>query len=242
MKRALLITGASSEVGRILMEEIWKEYDVIFAHYNKGNEKISSLISRLNSDNIIPVEADFMDYDSTVGLIDRIKDTGYYPCEIVHLASPRLMMNKFKDIPWERFKYNINASLRPVMLILKEFLPRMVKLGKGRIVFMLSSNTAGIPAKYQSDYVTSKYALMGFMKSIAAEYAGKGISINAVSPEMMETEFISNVPDRAVYLNAQGNPLGRNIRVEEIIPAIKFLLSDSAVAMTGQNILITGGR
>jgi 3-oxoacyl-[acyl-carrier protein] reductase len=117
----------------------------------------------------------------------------------------------------------------------------MMKEKYGRVVFMLTSNTVGIPAKYQSSYVTVKYALLGLMKALSAEYADKGITFNGVSPDMMETGFLDNIPDLIIEQNAQNSPLGRNIRIDEVIPVIEYMLSDRGAAMTGQNIAITGG-
>ena len=77
---------------------------------------------------------------------------------------------------------------------------------------------------------------------MAVEYAGKGITINGISPEMIETKFLSETPELIVKSNARENPLGRNLVVGDVVPAIKFLLSDQAGCITGQNIAITGGK
>lgn len=68
-------------------------------------------------------------------------------------------------------------------------IPNMAKKKYGRIVFMLTSCTINNPPKYQSSYVTVKYALLGLMKALAVEYADRGITVNGVSPDMMETKF-----------------------------------------------------
>jgi 3-oxoacyl-[acyl-carrier protein] reductase len=89
--------------------------------------------------------------------------------------------------------------------------------------------------------VTVKYALLGLMKSLAVEYADKGITVNGVSPDMMETKFLSDIPEMIVEQNRENSPLGRNILVEEVTPLMKHMLSDAGASMTGQNIGITGG-
>ena len=80
------------------------------------------------------------------------------------------------------------------------------------------------------------------MKSLAVEYASRGITINAVSPEMMETKFLSDIPKLIVEQNAKESVLGRNLYVEEVISAFEFLLSDNANAVTGLNLKVTGGN
>ena len=117
----------------------------------------------------------------------------------------------------------------------------MVKNKYGRIVFLLSSCTDGIAPKYLSDYVTAKYALLGLMRTLSSEYAGKGIAINAVSPGMMETKLLNETSELIIQQNAMANPNGRNIRVEEILPAVSLFLSETGEMLTGQNLIISGG-
>ena len=81
----------------------------------------------------------------------------------------------------------------------------MAKARYGRIAAMLTAYTIGTPPKYMCDYVTAKYALLGFVRAAASEYAGKGVTINALSPNMMETKFLSHLDARSIEMNAQGS-------------------------------------
>ena len=106
---------------------------------------------------------------------------------------------------------------------------------------MLTSYTDNMPPRFMTPYISAKYALLGLMKALSVEYADKGIMINAVSPGMMETKFLAKTFEHAVEQNAAKSPFGRNLYVDEIIPTIKFLMSDGADRITGQNIIISGG-
>ena len=72
-------------------------------------------------------------------------------------------------------------------------------------------------------------------------YAEKGIRVNGVSPDMMETAFISEIPELIREKNAQDSPLKRNLLPGDILPAVRFLLSEGADAVTGVNLPVTGG-
>ncbi len=106
---------------------------------------------------------------------------------------------------------------------------------------MLTAYVIGVPPKFQSPYITVKYGLLGLMRNLAAEYAGKGITVNGVSPDMIETKFLSQIPELIIEQNAKNTPMGRNLRVEEVVPTFEYLLSDGADLVTGQNIGVTGG-
>ena len=118
----------------------------------------------------------------------------------------------------------------------------MAKAKGGRVITMLSSVTLGVPPKALTKYITVKYALLGLMKALASEYANKKVTVNCISPSMVETQFLSNLDKRIVQLTAEAHPLKRNAVVGDIIPVILMLLSDDSAYINGVNIPITGGN
>ncbi len=238
--KVLLVTGASSEVGAALIRRIGQQYSTVFAHY-RSSEGVLADLRDMSGPRIVPLQADFSDEGSTECLIETIRESGKSPDHIVHLAAGKARNLQFSKTTWDGFRQELDTSLRSAVKILQAFLPGMAKNRYGKVVLMLTSYVLGVPPKYQSMYITSKYALLGLMKSLAAEYAARGVTVNAVSPDMMETKFLSDLPDLIKEQSAKNNPLGRNITVAEAVPAIEYLLSDGSSAVTGQNIGITGG-
>ncbi len=236
--RTLLVTGASSDIGCALIRKTAANYKTIYAHYNGAAEKITEL-SRETGGKVIPLQADFSDEASVEGMISEIRATGVTPDHIVHLVSPRLSMKKFKKLTVVDFEEEIRVSVLSAVNILIDMVPEMAKRKYGKVVFMLSANTVGNPPAFQSVYVTQKYALLGLMKSLAAEYAQYGVTVNAVSPDMMETGFLSEVPQTAVKMSAEGSPLGRNLTVDDVVPSFIYLLSDGADTVTGVNLPVS---
>ena len=238
--KVLLVTGASSDVGSELIRRVGKNYDIVWAHYRMSHEIIDDLRTELG-DRIMPIQADFSDVESTEALIQVIKDSGHYPDHIVHFSGQKPQCLQFHKHTWDSYQREINTSLRSITMILQAFIPNMSKQNYGKIIFMLSAYLLGIPPKFQSPYITVKYALLGLMRNLAVEYATKGIAVNAVSPDMMETKFLSELPDLILEQSAKNNPLGRNIHVNEVVPTIEYLLSPASDVVTGQNIGVTGG-
>lgn len=240
-KEVVLILGASSDIGCALIREIASNQNVILASYNKSPERLAELAGE-NGRTIVPIQADLSSEAQVKDLIESVRKGYGCPVKIVHLAAAKYENVRFKDISWERIQADIDIQVRSIVLILKEFLPRMAALGKHcKVVLMLSSCTMNVPPKYLSHYVTVKYALLGLMKAVAAEYANKCVNINAVSPSMIETRFLENVPPKIAEMNAAAVPFQRNATTRDIVPMIRFLLSEGADYMTGVNVPITGG-
>lgn len=238
--KCILVIGASSDIGMALIRKISMNYTYIIAHYHKSNEAARLLVNELG-DKVIPVQADFSKRESVDAMVSKIKQKNLTIDHIVYLAAPKFHIRKFTKENIDEIRMEYLSFTESALTILQEFIADMVKQKYGKIIFMLSSNVIGYPAKYQSAYTVSKYALLGLMKSIAVEYAEKGITSNAVSPDMVDTKFVSDIPEMIVRQNAESNPRKRNLLVDEVTPAFEYLLSDGADSVTGVNLPVTGG-
>jgi 3-oxoacyl-[acyl-carrier protein] reductase len=239
MKNIIFITGASSDVGIAFIKSI-KEKCIIVAHYNTNNSSLLKL--QKNSKNMIfPIKADFSSENSIIGMLDKIETEIGIPNKILHLASQRTKNIRFKDDNWRDLQSQLNISLGSITIILNRFLPKMAINKNGKIVCMLSSYTIGVPPKAMSQYVTVKYALLGLMRSLASEYATKKVTINCISPSMINTQFLSDINERVIELTAESHPLKRIAEVSDLIPSIMLLLSDDSNYINGINLPISGG-
>lgn len=238
--KSLLVTGASSDVGMGLMRKISNNYENIYCHYCHSENRIIELREEIGN-KIIPIQADFSVEGEAEKLCGEIKKCGVIPNHIVHLSAPKAYNQNFHKCSWENFEDGVNTGLRSIVIILEHMIPILRRERYGKIVFMLTSYVLGVPPKFQAPYIASKYALLGLMRSLSAEYADRGITVNAVSPDMIETRFIKDINDKIIWNNANNSPLGRNLTTVDVIPAFEYLLSDQADAVNGQNLGITGG-
>jgi 3-oxoacyl-[acyl-carrier protein] reductase len=234
-----LIIGASSDIGIELIKSI-DEDCLILAHYNSNDTELKS-VSKNITNKLIPLQADLFDDEQISSLIQHIENEYGTPNKIVHLAAPKFENIRFKDAKWENYQKELDITLKSAIIILSNFLPKLAKKKNGKVVFMLSSVTLNIPPKALSIYTTSKYAMLGLMKSLASEYADKNIQINALSPSMIETKFLDNINEKFVEINAHNHPLKRNANTNDIVPIVKLLLSKESNYINGVNIPITGG-
>lgn len=144
------------------------------------------------------------------------------------------------------------TNLTGTYLCCREVVPAMLDAGNGRIVNIAS--TAGlVGGKYIAAYAASKHGVVGFTRSLAAEVAARGITVNAVCPGFTESAMLDRTlatiatathrseNDAAAVLLAR-NPLERFVRPEEVASTVVWLCRPEAAAITGQAIAIDGGE
>ena len=239
MERNLLVLGASSDLALAVLGHVAGEFGTVFAHYHRSADRLEAL--QQTAPNIRLFQADFTSEAETARLMEQVAETCVPITHILHCPSARIEYKHFKKLSWDDYDEMLVTQVRSFYSAAHTFVPAMAKRKYGKVVTVLSSATVGTPPVYLNAYNTAKYALMGCMKSLAAEYADKNVQINAVSPGMMETKFLDSLSHLAVEQEAAGHPLGRNASVGDVAPMIEFLLSDRSGYITGQNILISGG-
>ena len=243
MNKMYLILGASSDVGMAYIEHLIAlgEPATVLAHYRNLNSEFDRLCKVESEVKIIPLQADLSREEDVERIISNIGNTYGAPTHILHLPAGNLEYSKLKQIDWDRVQADFEVQVMSLGKVLQVFLPQMAKGKYGKVAVMLSSTTIGMPPKFMTAYTINKYALLGLMKSAAIEYAEKGININGISPNMMETKFLQNIDERFIEMNAASSKMHRNIKVKEVIPAIHFLLSEGSDYMNGVNINLSGG-
>jgi len=140
----------------------------------------------------------------------------------------------------------ISVNLNGCFLVSKYTIPHMLERGSGAIVIVGSVQSMSAIAN-SAAYVTSKHALLGLTRSMALDYATRGIRVNCVCPGSVDTPMLhwaaSLSPDSQKVLDncARQHALGRIATPEEVANAIAFLASDMASFITGAALLVDGG-
>lgn len=237
-----LLLGGSSEIScSFIRTNQWHENDEIIAQYCNTKNDLELLAQNIPAKMTL-IHSDFNDFNSTSEFINTLKDINFIPTHILHTPAIRAESQRLTDVDWSFVENHINVQCRSIYMVLHALLKPMSKVKNGRIVLVLSSYCLGVPPKFLSAYVMTKYALLGLGKSIAAEYATKNILVNMVSPSMMETKFVSNIHDSIITNSAITNPLKRNATPDDVANVICFLFSSNNTFITGTNIPVTGGE
>lgn len=239
-----LVTGASSGIGRATALAFAREgARVVVADVQErlGQETVRA-IQELGAQAIF-VGCDVSRDSEVQGLIDRtLQAYGKLDCAFNNAGIEGEPGNtqECTEKNWDRI---LEINLKGAWLCMKHEIPVMLKAGGGAIVNCSSIaglvGFAGSPA-----YVASKHGLVGLTKSAALEAARSNIRVNAVCPGIIQTPMIDRFTHgevQATRMLAQGEPVGRIGKPEEIADCVLWLCSPKASFVTGQAIAVDGG-
>jgi 3-oxoacyl-[acyl-carrier protein] reductase len=235
-----IVTGGTRGIGKAVAEGLAKRgTNVIVAGRNLDAacavaSSLSSLGVRssgkkLDVSKSDEVEKIFEEVCSEYGRIDILVNNA-------GITKDGLLM-RMKEEAWDSV---LATNLKGVFLCSREAVKEMARQRYGRIV-NITSVAAFMGNPGQANYSASKAGIMGFTKTVAREYAGRGITVNAVAPGFIETAMTDVLPDNIKAEMKRLIPLGRFGSVEDIANAVTFLASPDSGYITGQVIHVNGG-
>ena len=147
------------------------------------------------------------------------------------------LLLRMKAADWDLV---MNVNLKGAFLCSRAVVRYMAQQRSGRIVNVAS--VVGVVGNAgQANYVASKAGLIGLTKTVAREFAARGITVNAVAPGFIETQMTAVLSEKVKGGFLSQIPLGRAGTPEEVADAVTFLASDQAAYLTGQVLHVSGG-
>jgi 3-oxoacyl-[acyl-carrier protein] reductase len=147
------------------------------------------------------------------------------------------LLLRMKEEDWNLV---LDVNLKGTFHCTKAVLPHMTKQRGGKIV-NIASIVGVIGNAGQANYAASKAAVIGFSKTVAREYASRGITVNAVAPGFIETAMTHKLTQEVRDNLYKQIPLGRLGTAQDVAHAVSFLVSEKAAYITGQVIHVNGG-
>ena len=235
-----LITGASRGIGKsisMILAQNGAHVICISRNINDVQSVVDDIINQ--KFNASAASCDISSTDNVTSLVKSIIDEHGKIDILVNNAGitrDNLLMRMSED-DWDKV---LNVNLKAVFTSIKVASRSMIKQRAGRIINI--SSVVGLTGNSgQVNYAASKAGLIGMTKSIAKEFASRGITANCIAPGYIETEMTSNLTDDVKSSIKKQIPLGRIGCVEDIAHAVAYLASDEASYITGQTLTVDGG-
>jgi 3-oxoacyl-[acyl-carrier protein] reductase len=148
------------------------------------------------------------------------------------------LLARMEDDQWDEV---INTNLRGAFLFTRAATRVMMSARYGRIINMASVSGAVMGNPGQANYSASKAALVGFTKTVAKEYGGRKITVNAIAPGFIESDMTKTLGDSILEEVQKRIPAKRLGKPEDVAAAALFLASPAASYITGQMLVVDGG-
>jgi len=235
----VIVTGANRGIGKALALGLAREgYPV--AMVGRSLEKLQEAASEAPDDAAIHCyAADVSDWDEVQGVIERIQADAPAIHGLVNNAGitrdgllVRMAPDQWQDV--------LDVNLTGTFYFTRAVAPIMMRQRSGRIV-NISSVIGLIGNAGQANYAASKAGIVALTKSVARELGGRGVTCNAIAPGFIETDMTAELPDKVKADMLRSIPLKRLGQVEDLVGAVRFMLSPDAAWITGQTLVVDGG-
>lgn len=239
--RVAIVTGASRGIGRAIAVELGKQGASVVVNFNSSPAAAEEVVAEIVAagSQAIAVQANVSEAEQVEALFKAATEK-FGKVDILVNNAGVTRDGLIIRMSAEDFDTVIDTNLKSAWLCCKAAIGVMMRKRYGRII-NISSVSGVVGQAGQTNYSASKAGLLGLTKSLAREYANRGITVNAVAPGFVLTDLTKDLPEDLVKnLNAV-IPVGRWGKVEEIAHATAFLAADEASYITGQVINVDGG-
>ena len=229
-----LVTGSSRGIGREIALRLADVVCGVAVHYKSNRRAAEDVVRKIRQKGRLGASfrADLTREKNAIALVRRVEEK---------FGRIDVLVNNFGPIlvkPWEKvssseWDYLLRSNLMSALWCLKAVLPGMRKRKWGRIINIGYSRVEQLVAfSTMTPYAIAKTGLLILTRSAAASEASSGITVNMVSPGLIEGGMLPE---------AKNIPSGRLGRFEDISNAVLFLVSEKAGFITGTNLVVAGG-
>jgi NAD(P)-dependent dehydrogenase (short-subunit alcohol dehydrogenase family) len=247
-----LVTGAGRGIGRAIAVRFAEEGASV-AVLARSSDDLDDVVATIESvgGRAIATVADVTDEASVASAVGlTIRELG--PIDVLVNCAGIYRVARFWQQSLREWKQIFDVNVHGAFIVTKAVVPGMIERRSGRVI-NLASTAAKWGTAQQAAYNASKHALLGMMRCLALETAQFGIRVNAICPSYVDSPMVDEQFPELARLRGMteeslrasldaGTPIGRLVRVEEILPLAVYLASPESDGMTGQALTLDGGR
>ena len=237
----VIITGGSRGIGKAIAKKFAQNGANLAITCIKMSDEALDLVKNLESLGVKAkaYESDASDFESAINLAENVfNDFGSIDVLVNNagITKDNLLLRMSEDDFNDVMKVNMNSVFNNTKAVLRQ----MLKQKNGSIINL--SSVVGVKGNAgQSNYSSSKAAIIGFTKSVALELGSRNIRCNAIAPGFIETKMTKALQQDQINEWAESIPLKRSGKPEDVANTTLFLASDMSSYITGQVMNVCGG-
>lgn len=235
-----VVTGASSGLGAAVARTL-ADAGARVAVVARRRDRLDALADEIGG---AAVTCDLLDEDARARAVPEVVDRLGPPTILVNAAGDIASVHPAEDEPLDDVRRTLELNLVAPLRLSQAVFPHMVEAGGGSVVHISSiSGQVGIPGIPQASYGASKSALSGLTRELAVQWARHRIRVNTVAPGFFRSEITASLFDEEkgrAWL-ARNTPLPDEVRAEDVVGAVLWLVGPAGRATTGQTIVVDGG-
>lgn len=237
MQRIAFVTGGNGGIGTAVAERLLRENYFVLYTYNKNDPDPADILQKYPSSRAF--HCDLLDREEVDRLARDVIEQ-YSKVDVLVNNAGVMLDQIFVKMNRDQWDYVIDINLKSIFNFAHAFLPGMIKQNWGRIINI--SSITGLKGFHgKANYSASKAGIIGFTRALAVEVATKGITVNAVTPGMIDTKMIKHIPEKYMVSILNQIPVHRLGRPEEVASLVAFLAGEDSSYITGEAISVSGG-
>lgn len=235
-QRVVLITGGSRGIGAAAARRFAAGGDRVIINYCRSQERAEALAAETGG---WAVQADVSDPEQVRKMVDNVLDK-FCQLDILICNAGIAQQKLFGDLTDEDWRRMFAVNVDGMFYTIRAALPHFIHRKEGRIL-TVSSMWGQVGGSCEVAYSAAKAAVIGMTKALAKELGPSGITVNCVSPGVINTEMNANLGPEDLAVLAEETPLGTIGEPEDVAEALWYLASPGAKFVTGQVLAPNGG-
>ena len=241
--KTALVTGGSRGIGRAVAKQLAGHGAHVAINYCAQADAARLVLDEIRSSGgtAALAKGDVSSREDVRQIVQITRDE-LGPIDILVHCAGVASIQSADDVTWEVWKRTMDVNLDGTFNIIYAVKDEMVKRSFGRVV-VISSIAALRPRQHMIPYSTSKAAIIALVRSCAEAWAQHNIRLNVICPGLIDTDMPRESIDGNTWKKLiDTTPMGRVGQPKEIASVVLFLLGDASSFMTGQSVVVSGGR
>ena len=241
MQQTVLITGGSRGIGAAMARAFAAAGYAVAVNYHRSEAEARALVEELSSSgySVRAFQADVSDPGQAQSLVDNVLDK-FCQLDILICNAGVAQQKLFGDLTDEDWRHIFAVNVDGVFHTIRAALPHFIHRKAGKIL-TVSSMWGQVGGSCEAAYSAAKAAVIGLTKALAKELGPSGITVNCVSPGVIQTDMNAHLDGETMAALAEETPLGTIGTPEDVAEAMWYLASDAARFVTGQVLAPNGG-